>query len=98
MRLQLPRPALALLPALCIVALLGAAPAPSEQAPKSKAAFFYKRDKEAAEAFKKLLDDEKLPTDLIAVGDLGTADEAVHAHRGRAGHQARLGQGRGGGG
>jgi hypothetical protein len=74
MRLRLPRLALALLPALCAASLLGAAPAPPERAPKSKLAFLYDKDKDAAEAFKKLLDEEKLPTDLVAVSDLGTAD------------------------
>jgi hypothetical protein len=65
---------LSLLPILGVAALLLAAPAPPDRAPNSKVAFLYDKDKDAADAFKKLLDEEKLPTDLIATADLGTAD------------------------
>jgi hypothetical protein len=74
MRPRLPRLAWPLLVALCAAPLLGAAPAPPEPPPKSKVAFLYDKDKDAAEAFKKLLDEAKLPTALIPVSDLGTAD------------------------
>ena len=74
MRLRLPRLAPALLPALCAASLLSAAPAPPERAPKSKVAYVYDKDKDAADAFKKLLDDKKLPTDLVPVAELGKAD------------------------
>jgi hypothetical protein len=74
MRLRLPRLAPALLSALFAASLLSAAPAPPERAPASKVAYVYDRDKQAADAFKKLLDDEKLPTDLVPVADLSKAD------------------------
>ena len=74
MRLRLPRLAPALLPALCAASLLSAAPAPPERAPKSKVAYVYDKDKEAADTFKKLLDDDRLPTDLVPVAELGKAD------------------------
>jgi hypothetical protein len=72
MRLRLTRFALALLPAFCSFALLGAAPAPPAQKPK--VAVLYDKDKDTAEAFKKLIDEQKLLTDLISVSDLQTAD------------------------
>ena len=56
-RLTLP-----LLVALCAASLVSATPAPPERAPKLKVAYVYDTDKEAAGAFKKLLDGEKLPT------------------------------------